>query len=372
MNQGKLKPTNYYTYLMKIGILGTRGIPNAYGGLEQFAQYLSVGLLKKGHAVWVYNSNKHPYQQSTWNGVHIIHCKDLEHKIGTAGQFIYDYNCYTDARKRDFDVLLQLGYSSSSIWYFRWPKTINIVNMDGLEWKRTKYNKLTRSFLKLAERLAAEHADVLIADSPGIQSHLQTTYNKESVYIPYAAKAFPAVDERLLQNYILQPKQYFLVIARMEAENNIEMIINGYLSGNKKYPLILVGNYDNRLGKLLHKKYADENLRFVGSIYDQLILNTIRHYSAIYFHGHSVGGTNPSLIEAMASECNIAAHDNLFNRAVLDENAEYFLSAKDVAAIVDSPCNKEHIEHRLEKNIEKVKSVYNWDKVIDDYEKLCI
>ena len=104
---------------MKIGIAGTRGIPNAYGGFEQFAEYLGKGLTEKGHEVWVYNSSDHPYQGAEWNGVHIIHCKDPESSIGTAGQFLYDFFCIMDARKRDFDILLQLGYTSNSIWH-RW------------------------------------------------------------------------------------------------------------------------------------------------------------------------------------------------------------------------------------------------------------
>src|SRR5438876_5732959 len=111
---------------LRIGIMGTRGIPNSYGGFEQFAQYLSLGLAQRGHEVSVYNSSEHPYQQKEWNGVQITHCKDWEHKISTSGQFFYDLNCINDARKRDFNILLHLGYTSDSIWYWRWPKkTIN-------------------------------------------------------------------------------------------------------------------------------------------------------------------------------------------------------------------------------------------------------
>ena len=137
---------------MRIGILGSRGIPNNYGGYEQFAGFLSAGLVQKGHDVYVYNSDQHPYKEKEWNAVKIVHCKDWEHKIGTAGQFLYDRNCINDARKKNFDILLHLGYTSDSLWYRRWPKkTVNIVNMDGLEWKRSKYNRLTRRFLKWAE-----------------------------------------------------------------------------------------------------------------------------------------------------------------------------------------------------------------------------
>src|SRR5678815_4853342 len=101
---------------MKIAILGTRGIPNSYGGFEQFAEYLSLGLTNKGHHVTVYNSHNHTYQENSWNGVNIVHCYDPEYLIGTAGQFVYDLNCILDCRKKDFDIILQLGYTSSSVW----------------------------------------------------------------------------------------------------------------------------------------------------------------------------------------------------------------------------------------------------------------
>ena len=120
---------------LRIAILGTRGIPNHYGGFEQFAEYLSSGLVQRGHEVYVYNSSQHPYTEKEWNGVQIIHCADPEHKLGTFGQFIYDLNCINDSRKRDFDILLHLGYTSDSIWHWRWPqKTVNMVNVDGMEW----------------------------------------------------------------------------------------------------------------------------------------------------------------------------------------------------------------------------------------------
>lgn len=358
-------------FKLKIGILGSRGIPNAYGGFEQFAQYISLGLAQRGHEVWVYNSHIHPYQSSEWNGVHIIHCKDWEHKIGTAGQFVYDYNCITDARNRDFDILLQLGYTSNSIWYFRWPKkAINVVNMDGLEWKRSKYNKLTRRFLKFAEWLSAKHANVLIADSLGIKNYLKSEYNKESFYIPYGADFIEKINDEALKEYGLSTKQYFLIIARIEPENNIELIIKGYLTTNKRYPLVIIGNHENKFGSYLQRKYKDEKIRFLGPIYNQDRINTLRHFSKLYFHGHSVGGTNPSLLEAMACKCNIAAHNNPFNRAILTDFAYYFSNVQDINHIIMEEDGQLDISYRIIKNIEKIKNIYSWYKIIDDYEKV--
>src|SRR5688500_16446735 len=133
---------------LKIAILGTRGIPNNYGGFEQIAGYLSKGLVEKGHSVTVYNSHKHPYKESIWNGVEIVRCFDPEFLIGTAGQFVYDLNCILHVRKRRFDIILMLGYTSSSVWKDLYPKNaVLITNMDGLEWKRPKYSKPVRKFL---------------------------------------------------------------------------------------------------------------------------------------------------------------------------------------------------------------------------------
>jgi len=354
---------------MNIGILGTRGIPNAYGGFEQFAQYLAKGLVEKGHIVFVYNSSSHPHQESTWSGIQIIHCNDPENRIGTAGQFIYDYNCLQDARKRDFDILLQLGYTSSSVWYRFWPKkAINIVNMDGLEWKRAKYNNLTQRFLKWAEGLAARNGDVLVADSIGIKDYIQTKYQKEAVYIPYGADIPESFSDSYLADFSLQANQYFLVIARMEPENNIEMVIQGYLESGHHYPLIIIGNIQNKYGQFLFKKYA--SVRFPGGIYDYALINSLRHFSALYFHGHSVGGTNPSLLEAMACGCNIAAHDNEFNRAILNDQAFYFSTSEDVKNIINEPQIETIAVTRKNMNIDKIKRIYNWEKIINDYEQV--
>jgi glycosyltransferase involved in cell wall biosynthesis len=356
---------------MKIGILGTRGIPNTYGGFEQFAQYLAEGLVEKGHEVSVYNSSNHSYKQPFWKEVQIIHCADPENKIGTAGQFIYDLNCLRDAGRRNFDILLQLGYTSNSVWHRHWPKNaINIINMDGLEWKRAKYNKLTKLFLKWAESLAANRADVLIADSIGIRDHIQKEYQKTAFYIPYGAEIPENFSISALPKFNLQANKYYLLIARMEPENNIETIIQGYIQSEQEYPLIIVGSTQNKHGQFLLKKYSSEFIQFPGAIYDHSIINALRHFSLIYFHGHSVGGTNPSLLEAMACGCNIAAHNNEFNRAILVDDAFFFSTPRDIKNIINNPVTGAAIPDRKELNLEKIKKVYSWEKVVNDYETI--
>ncbi len=356
---------------MKIGIIGTRGIPNEYGGFEQLAEKLSVGLYKDGHEVIVYNSHKHSYQQKKFNGVDIVHCYDAEYLLGTAGQFIYDFNCIMDARKRNFDVLLFLGYTSSSVWGMLYPKnTVIISNMDGLEWKRKKYSKPVRFFLKYAERLAVKFSHYFIADSIAMHSYLKNKYNIHCEYIAYGAEIFTDEKEELLAQYNLSPKDYFMLMARMEPENNIEMILDGFHQSGSNKKFIVVGNTNNKFGKRMLKKFgADSRIVFAGAIYDNKVTHTLKYNCPLYFHGHTVGGTNPSLIEAMASQVLIAAHDNLFNRAVLDENGYYFNSASDVKQLVEkvSPAVKE--ETMTYNNYEKIKTAYNWPGIIAQYEK---
>ncbi|SFQ51526.1 DUF1972 domain-containing protein [Parafilimonas terrae] len=354
---------------MKIAILGSRGIPNFHGGFEQFAEYLAKDLAEKKYDVTVYNSHTHPYKKKTWNGVRIVHCYDPENKIGTAGQFIYDFNCIRHARKQDFDIILQLGYTSSSVWGRLLPKkSIITTNMDGLEWKRSKYSKKVQRFLQYAESLGVRFSDYLISDSEGIREYLQDKYNKSSVFIPYGALPFENPDEAVLSSYKLLKNQYSLLIARLEPENNIETILDGVVLGKRAEDFLVIGKHETTFGKYLKDKYkAYPNIKFTGAIYDISILNNLRWFSRLYFHGHSVGGTNPSLLEAMASGALICAHENVFNKTILESDSFYFSSKEDVASLLCSIQKNDH-PAILKNNMDKIKNIYRWDIITGQYE----
>jgi glycosyltransferase involved in cell wall biosynthesis len=353
---------------MKIGILGSRGIPNKYGGFEQFAEYLSLGLMEKGWEVWVYCSGSHSYQENTWKGVHLIHCKDPEDKIGTAGQFIYDLHCIRDSRKRNFDIIYQLGYTSSSIWHRLLPKTpVVVTNMDGLEWKRSKYTAPVRRFLKYAEKLAIKSSDFLVADSEAIQDYISREYHAESTFIPYGAQIFDDPQAKKIEAFGVKPYAYFLLIARMQADNHIEEIIQGVLQSSTSKVLLIIGNTNNGFGKYLQDKYAGEQIRFLGGIYEIELLDQLRYYARMYFHGHSAGGTNPSLLEAMASSALICAHDNPFNKAVLQHNAYFFKSPEHISEIIDKDIHKTEDHDFISKNLSVIRQKYSWPKIIDEY-----
>lgn len=354
---------------MKIAIIGTRGIPNHYGGFEQFAEYLSTYLVKKNCEVYVYNSSSHPYQEKVFKGVHIIHCKDPENKMGTVGQFIYDLNCILDSRNRDLDIVLQLGYTSSSIWSSFFPKKpLVITNMDGLEWKRSKYSFLVKLFLKFAERLAANKSDFLISDSQGIKEYIDKKYKKNSKYIAYGSNIVDDVDETYLEKYNLEKLNYNMLIARIEPENNVETILDGVVLSETLTKFIVIGDFTkNKFGKDLKDKYKNQqNIIFLNSIYNLKALNTLRHFCNLYFHGHSVGGTNPSLLEAMGSGNLIVAHNNIFNKAVLREDAYYFYTPEDVSFYLKTK-NKKNESKKIRNNKNKILKDYEINQINESY-----
>jgi glycosyltransferase involved in cell wall biosynthesis len=356
---------------LRIGILGTRGIPNHYGGFEQFAEYLSTGLVSKGHEVFVYNSHNHPYHSNTWKNVQLIHCYDPEYQLGSFGQFIYDFNCIIDARRRNFDVILMLGFTSSSAWGWFYPDQSTLIfNMDGLEWKRTKYSKPVQKFLLLAEKLAVRFSHYYIADSIVIQSYLKNKYAIASEHIPYGAEIHHNEEEHLLQEYGVKKHTYFILMARMAAENNIEMILDGFHASNSSKKFLVVGSVDNKTGRHLVQKFKnDERILFTGGIYNHpQKIHSLKIYSNLYFHGHSVGGTNPSLLEAMASRSLIAAHDNPFNRAVLQQDAFYFASPNEVREIIENTHRNGREMAMINNNLQKIQEQFSWENVIKKYE----
>ena len=366
---------------MKIAFISTRGIPNNYGGFEQFAEYISVGLAKRGYEVTVYSPHYHPYQEKEYKGVHIKHIYSPEKWMGgSIGSFFYDYACLKDAlKKEDFDIIYEAGYTSIIPAYIRFnvkdiKRPIFTTNMDGLEYKRTKFNKWVQKFVFWEERMAVKHSHYLIADNMGIKDYYKKKYNKESKFLAYGANIYDNYNEDYLKEFGLEKDKYLLVIARLEPENNIFMAIEGYIASDLygKMPLVIVGKTNTPYGKYLVEHYARyEHVKFVGGIYDFDKINSVRYYSYAYFHGHSVGGTNPSLLEAMASECFILSHDNIFNRSVLGENAIYYKSAEDVKNHINVLTDIIRAKKRdfTQKNLDVICTQYSWEKLVDEHEK---
>ena len=366
---------------MKIAFLSVRGIPNNYGGFEEFAEYISVGLAERGHDVTVYSPHYHPYQEKEYKGVHIKHIYSPELWMGgSVGSFFYDYLSLKDAlKKENFDIIYDAGYTSIIPAYIRFnvkkiKHPIFTTNMDGLEYKRAKFNKWVQKFVFWEEQMAVKHSHYLIADNMGIHDYYKEKYGKESKFLAYGATIHDHYNADYLKEYGLTENDYFILVARLEPENNIYMTIDGYLASeqNGKKPLVVVGKTNTPYGKKLVAKYGNNpNIKFVGGIYDFDKLNSVRHFSYAYFHGHSVGGTNPSLLEAMASECFILSHKNIFNRSVLGDNAVYYNNEKEVKDILDNinAIVSQHKQQYIEGNLDVIRNEYSWEKLVDEHEK---
>lgn len=366
---------------MRIAIVSTRGIPNDYGGFEQFAEFISVGLAKRGHVVVVYSPHYHQNQEPEYKGVRIKHVYSPELWMGSSvGSFFYDFKCLNDALNNEkFDIIYEAGYTSivpAYIWFNVKARKDVIVttNMDGLEYKRAKFNVLARKFLFWEEKMTVKHSHYLISDNMGIHDYYMEKYGKPSKFLAYGADIHDDYDEGLLDEYNLRVNDYYLIVARMEPENNIEMAIKGYLASkeNGHRPLVLVGKTNTPFAKSLLKKYGSEqSVRFLGGIYDFKKLNSLRKFSYAYFHGHSVGGTNPSLLEAMASDVMMLAHDNIFNRAVLKENAYFYKDEADITEQlnrIDSIVAKDK-ERIVNNNLNEIRTNYSWEHLVDLHEE---
>ena len=354
---------------MHIAILGTRGIPNNYGGNEQCAQKISEYFVKKGNSVTVYCPDDHPYAETVWNGIALRRVFAHEKHVGIWGTFTYDYLCLRDAAARDYDIILELGYVPAACFYDRIARRRPIVtNMDGLEWARGKWNRALRRFAKYCERTAAMRSTALIADNEGIRQYLMRTYSKQRTLIPYGAELLEAPQEKHLAAFTLAPRGYYLLIARLEPENNIECVLDGYLASGAREPFVIIGSPKTPYGRnVLRRKYArHDKIIFAGAIYDYAVLGSLRHFAKIYFHGHSVGGTNPSLLEAMAAGAHIASFEVEFNRYVLREQAMYFSNSDDVRDLINNYNGRDRARH-TETNRNKIKDIYTWENVSQKY-----
>jgi len=351
--------------MVRIAIVGTRGIPNRYGGFEQNAENLAAQFHDAGHDVTVFNPHDHPYKLPTWQGVKIRRRFWHERRLGALGIFLYDYLCLAAAFRENFDIVLELGYAPSALYHFlrpaKGPKII--TNMDGLEWRRAKWGPFARRILLFCEGLASRTSDAMIADNPAIREYLLAKYKRQAYYVPHGAALLEDPDPSVCGNYGVAEREYYMLLARMEPENNIETVLDGTISSGDGRAVLVVGGCDGRYGRFLKGKYRKyPHIRFLGAVYEQRAVSSLRRFAKLYFHGHSVGGTNPSLLEAMGAGAYIAAHDNVFNRSVLREHALYFTTADDVAHLMKT-YNEEMRDAFAAANRQKLEQTYNWNLV---------
>jgi len=356
---------------MKLAILGTRGIPARYGGFETFAEELSTRLVERGHEVTVYCEKGGHSAPDSYHGVRLEYVSAPS--FGPLSIVWFDTLCMVKAA-RSHDVLYLLGYGAGAfVWLPRLLGAPVWVNMDGLEWKRSKWPWYGRWYLRFNEWCATRFSSGMIADAVGIESYLRQKHGPQNriEMIPYGAGIIEfSPDPGLLDSFQLSPQGYYLVVCRLEPENHVAEIVEGFNNAGTARDLVIVGNSDSESHYVRElKKKSGDRVRYVGVCYEKTKLTALRYHAYAYFHGHSVGGTNPSLLEALGCGNIVIAHDNVFNREVTGEAGFYFMKSGDIPQLLDRIENMGDVlrEKWSARARQLIRDRYTWDRVTEKY-----
>ncbi|MEX2621055.1 MAG: DUF1972 domain-containing protein [Egibacteraceae bacterium] len=359
---------------MRIALVGTRGVPARYGGFETAAEEVGARLAARGHVVRVYCRN--PGQTTCrYRGMHLVNLpavrlKVLETLSHTA--LSVAHVCLHGA-----DVAIVFNAANALFLPLLAARRVPVaVHVDGLEWKRGKWGPTGRRYYLASERLAARWADRLIVDAQAIGDYYQRRYGRSGSYLPYGAPITCADAQERLAQLALSPRTYHLVVARLEPENHVDVIVAAHRRSSALLPLVVVGGarYGERYVRRLNEIAAqDERIRLVGGIWDQQLLDELYVNAATYIHGHSVGGTNPSLLRAMGAATPVLALDVAFNREVLGDTGAYFQDAATLAALIEkAEVHPARAAARGRSGQDRARSLYDWDAVAAGYERLCL
>jgi glycosyltransferase involved in cell wall biosynthesis len=355
---------------MRIAILGTRGIPARYGGFETFAEKLAIGLSANGFEVTVFCESSENHVSDVYQGVKLSYVSAPP--LGPLQTILYDLRCLWAARKR-YDVVYMLGYGAAPFCLIpRLWGTEVWINPDGLEWARAKWGLVARSYFRLMEWASLHSSDRIIADAEAIAASLASRHGKISActVIPYGCEVIetPPPPE-LLSEWGLVPQDYYLVVCRLEPENHVMEILQAFQRSRSIKQLVLVGNHiaETRYVAQL-RTVQDSRIRMIGTVYDVAKLTCLRYHSFAYLHGHSVGGTNPSLLEAMGCGNLIFAHDNPFNRETLGFCGLYFSNVLELSQAMERAENeKSGLVQLRDASRSRAGKSYHWEDIISRY-----
>lgn len=359
---------------LRVAIIGDRGIPARYGGFSTLVEEVSLRLVA-GHDmdVTVYcRSNYYAERPATLGGVRLIYLptvrsKHLESPLHSAVSILH-------AITQRFDALLVLDPGNAPLllplWLLRKPTAIHT---DGLGWQRRKWGALASAYYRLSETLSCWLSTALVTDARAMQDYYLNSYGAQSAYIPYGSQVGAPADDSFLARYGLQSQGYFVVVTRIEPDNNTDIIVREYRAAAPERPLVIVGGarFPGPFSRALEAQ-ADEKVRFLGSVYDSGVLNGLYAHALAYLHGHQVGGTNPSLLRAMQAGVACVAIDVVFNREVLSEGGLFFdRDAGSLARILqDLERDPAAAAARGEQLRSRAESLFRWDAVAAAYADL--
>ncbi len=354
--------------MKKVAIVGIQGVPANYGGFESLVENMIGENCSSDIQYSIFCSSKDMKEKlSSYKGAHLKYVP-----LHANGMQSIPYDMVSMMRViTGYDVILVLGVSGCiflPVLKLLSQKRI-VVNIDGLEHRRDKWGKVAKWFLRTSEKVAVRWADVIIADNKGIQDYVMETYGKKAEMIAYggdhAVREIPVETQMsVLQRYGLQNKEYAISVCRIEPENNCHISLEAFSKIDKEF--VFIGNWKrSEYGRELLEKYKDcSNIQMLDPIYDLDTLYVLRSNAAFYIHGHSAGGTNPSLVEAMFFGCPIIAFDVVYNRETTQNKAYYFSYSDDIVKLM----NQGNLDGKIMKDI--AKKEYTWKIIAKRYEEL--
>lgn len=356
-----------------VRFLGTRGVPATHGGFETAVENVGRLLIERGWRVITYCQveGTGAIVEDTWHGIERVIIPVST--PGARGTMVFDGIAARHAAKRE-GISLVFGYNTALMNVLqRAAGSPLIFNMDGIEWRRERWGLAERAFLYLNERIATKIGLDLIADHPQIETYLQTRAVPSKItMIPYGANAVDAASEEPVRRLGLTPARFCTLICRPVPDNSILELVRGFSAWPRGVKLAVLGDYDR--SDEYHRRVMDaasDEVVFLGAIYDSKITEALRFHSLAYLHGHTVGGTNPSLVEALAAGNPVIAHDNAFNRWVAGKSGRYFRTDRDVdnelSALIERP---ELADAMSQAARARHAEGFTWQQITDQYERL--
>lgn len=360
--------------MQKLSVLGIRGVPACHGGFETFAERLSLYLLEKGWQVTVYcqELGDGAIYESSWMGVRCIHIPVRSE--GALGTILFDLKATWHALSQD-GLFLTLGYNTAIFNLLQRLKgQVNVINMDGIEWRREKWGAIAKAWFWLNERIGCWVGNHLVADHPQIKAHLATRVGQGKItMIPYGGDEVVSADSSLLARYNLEPGNFSIIIARPEPENSFLEMVRAFSCRDRGHTLVVLGNFQPG-SNAYHRSVmqaASAEVLFPGAIYEAPVVQALRYFARFYLHGHRVGGTNPSLVEALGAGCAVIAHDNHFNRWVAGDGASYFDSETSCSALFDRLLAEDSVVQAMKADsVLRFRQCFTWPQVLAEYEQL--
>ena len=361
--------------MKSLSILGTRGVPAAHGGFETFSEHLALYLVESGWQVTVYcqEEGKGPVFEDAWRGVRRVRIPVT--MMGVAGTIAFDWKSTLHAAGEK-DLVLTLGYNTAVFCaLYRLKGLKNLINMDGVEWRRQKWGLVAKTWFWLNDWAGCWLGNHLIADHPEINRHLSTRVTQSKItMIPYGSDRVDRAEVGLISPYDLIPGGYAILIARAEPENSILEVVRAWSRKPRGSTLVVLGKDEpDHVYQRAVKEAASNEVIFPGAIYDKAVVQALRFYARFYIHGHQVGGTNPSLVEALGAGNAVLAHDNPYNHWVAGDGGVYFDDEGNCACQIELLLNDALQLTQLQAaSRARHTEEFTWDKVLENYEKLLL